>query len=158
MAGKGKTGGSLATNRRALHDYEVLSRHEVGVALVGTEVKVARGGGVSLAGAYVEVENGELWLSQASFPPYSHGNRFNHDPGRRRRLLAHKREIRWFQAQRERKGLTLIPLRLYVLARNGRVKLELGVCRGKRLADKRETVKEREAQREARRAIAQAGR
>ena len=147
----------LATNRRALHDYEVLDRLEVGIALVGTEVKVLREGGAGLTGAYIEVRNGELWLMQANFPPYSFGNRFNHDTLRPRRLLAHKREILWLKAQQEQKGLTLIPLKLYILQRNGRIKLEIAVCRGKRLVDKRETIKRREADRDAKRAMAMRG-
>ena len=160
MAGKGKTrsDGSLATNRRALHDYEVLSRLEVGVALAGTEVKALRAGGGGLGGAYVDVVNDELWLMQANFAPYSFGNRFNHDSLRPRRLLAHKKEIRWLKAQREQQGLTLIPLRLYIPRRNGRIKLEVGVCRGKRLVDKRETIRRRQADKDAQRAIATRGR
>ena len=157
MSGSGRVGqhnGVLATNRKALHDYTILSKLEVGIALVGTEVKVLRGGGVGLMGAYVRVENGSLWLLQANFPPYSHGNRFNHDTLRPRRLLAHRREILKLQAQQEQKGLTLIPLKLYLVPRSGRIKLEIGVCRGKLQADKRETIKRREADRDARRAVA----
>lgn len=146
--------GVLATNRKALHDYTVLSRLEVGIVLVGTEVKVLRDGGVGLAGSYVRVENGELWLLQANFPPYSFGNRFNHDSMRRRRLLAHKREIRRLREQQEQKGLTLIPLKLYLTPGSRRIKLEIGVCRGKLQSDKRETIKRREADRDARRAVA----
>ncbi len=153
---KGRQDGVLATNRKALHDYTILSRLEVGVVLVGTEVKVVRNGGVGLSGAFVRVANGSLWLMQANFPPYSHGNRFNHDPQRPRRLLAHKREILKLQAQQEQKGLTLIPLKLYIHPRNRRIKLEVGVCRGKLQADKRETIKRRDADRDARRAISHA--
>lgn len=150
--------GVLATNRKALHDYSILSKLEVGIALVGTEVKVLRGGGVGLAGSYVRVENGSLWLLQANFPPYGFGNRYNHDNLRPRRLLAHKREILRLQVQQEQKGLTLIPLKLYLLPSNGRIKLEIAVCRGKLQADKRETLKRREADRDANRAIAAHGR
>ncbi len=145
--------GVLATNRKAFHDYTILSKLEVGLALVGTEVKVVRDGGVGLVGAYVRVENGSLWLLQANFPPYSFGNRFNHDSLRPRRLLAHRREILRLQAQQEQKGLTLVPLKLYLAPKNGRIKLEIAVCRGKLLTDKRETIKRREADRDARRAI-----
>ena len=144
---------ALATNRRALHDYTILSRLEVGIALVGTEVKVVRNGGVGLAGAYVQADDKGLWLLQANFPPYDFGNRFNHDTLRPRRLLAHSKEILKLRALQEQKGLTLIPLRLYT-APNGRIKLEIGVARGKLQADKRETIRRREADRDARRAMA----
>jgi len=155
MGGKenaNRGGKLLASNRRALHDYTVLSRLEVGIALVGTEVKVVRNGGVGLAGAYVQADEKGLWLLQANFPPYDFGNRFNHDTLRPRRLLAHKREILKLRAYQEQKGLTLIPLKLYVVA-NGRIKLEVGVARGKMQYDKRETIKRREADRDARRAM-----
>lgn len=155
MAGNAKSGEKakqLASNRRALHDYTVLSRLEVGIALVGTEVKVVRNGGVGLTGAYVQADERGLWLLQANFPPYDFGNRFNHDSLRPRRLLAHKREILKLRAQQEQKGLTLIPLRLYTAA-NGRIKLEIGVARGKMQVDKRETIKRREADLAARRAM-----
>ena len=161
MTGTGKRGkgqGVLATNRKALHDYTILSKLEVGIVLVGTEVKVLRDGGVGLVGSYVRVENGSLWLLQANFPPYSFGNRFNHDNLRPRRLLAHKREIERLQAQQEQKGLALIPLKLYVVPKNRRIKLEIAVGRGKLETDKRETIKRREADRDARRAIDSHGR
>lgn len=143
----------LASNRRALHDYTILSRLEVGISLVGTEVKVVRNGGVGLTGAYVQADLKGLWLLQANFPPYDFGNRFNHDSLRPRRLLAHKREILKLRSQQEQKGLTLIPLKLYTAA-NGRVKVEIGVARGKMQYDKRETIKRREADRDAKRAMA----
>ncbi len=149
---KSRADGTLASNRKALHDYTVLEKLETGLALVGTEVKVVRNGGISLAGAYVQVENGSLWLLQANFPPYDFGNRFNHDTLRPRRLLAHRGEILKLQAAQQRKGLALIPLRMYLNAR-GRIKLELAVCRGKMQTDKRETIKRRDAEREAQRAL-----
>lgn len=161
MTGKGKrqqNNGVLATNRKAFHDYTILNRLEVGIALVGTEVKVLRGGGVGLSGAYVRVENGSLWLLQANFPPYSFGNRFNHDSLRPRRLLAHRREILRLQAQQEQKGLALVPLRCYLAPGTGRIKLEIAVCRGKQQVDKRETLRRREADLDARRAMASHGR
>ena len=120
MTGKGKRkqdNGVLATNRKAFHDYTILEKLEVGIALVGTEVKVLRGGGVGLTGAYVRVENGSLWLMQANFPPYSFGNRFNHESLRPRRLLAHKREIRRCRLQEQKADL--IPLRFYVARKPG---------------------------------------
>ena len=161
MTGKGKRqqgNGVLATNRKAFHDYTILTRLEVGIALVGTEVKVLRGGGVGLSGAYVRVENGSLWLLQANFPPYSFGNQFNHDSLRPRRLLAHRREILRLQAQQEQKGLALVPLRCYLAPGTGRIKLEIAVCRGKQQVDKRETLRRREADLDARRAMASHGR
>ena len=154
---KSRVGGSLTVNRRAAHDYFILERLEAGIELVGTEVKVVRNGEASLSGSYAQVKDGELYLNQVTIPPYSFGNRHNHDSLRTRRLLMHKREIRKLKAQLEQKGLALIPLRLYLSPR-GRVKVELGLCRGKVQADKRETVKRREADLEARRALASHGR
>lgn len=143
---------NLTVNRSARHDYFILEKHEAGIQLVGTEVKVVRNGEAGLKGAWVNVENGELMLHQVTIPPYAFGNRFNHDSLRNRRLLMHKREIRKLQAASEQKGLSLIPLRLY-LTPKGRVKVEIGVCRGKAQHDKRETVKRREADLEARRSV-----
>lgn len=153
----GRQDGVLATNRRAFHDYEILSKLEVGIALTGTEVKVVREGGVGLIGAYVQADGSSLWLLQANFPPYDFGNRFNHDTLRPRRLLAHRREILKLRSQQEQKGLTLVPLKMYLNPR-GLVKLEVGVARGKNEIDKRESLKRREADRSARRAIANATR
>jgi SsrA-binding protein len=154
MSGKDKkrNGGNLTVNRRATHDYFVLERLETGIELVGTEVKVVRNGEAGLTGSYAQVKNGQLFLNQVMIPPYEFGNRFNHDSLRTRRLLVHKREIRKLQAMSEQKGLSLIPLRLY-LSPKGLVKVELGICRGKAQEDKRETIKRREADLEARRAI-----
>jgi len=149
---KKRSGGNLAVNRRATHDYFVLDRLEAGIELVGTEVKVVRNGEAGLTGSYAQVKNGQLFLNQVTIPPYAFGNRFNHDSLRTRRLLVHKREIRKLQAMSEQKGLSLIPLRLY-LSPKGLVKVELGVCRGKAQEDKRESIKRREADLEARRAI-----
>ena len=154
MSGENKkrNGGNLTVNRRATHDYFVLERMETGIELVGTEVKVVRNGEAGLTGSYAQVKNGQLFLNQVTIPPYAFGNRFNHDSLRTRRLLVHKREIRKLQAMSEQKGLSLIPLRLY-LSPKGLVKVELGVCRGKAQEDKRESIKRREADLEARRAI-----
>ena len=151
---KKRNGGNLTVNRRATHDYFVLERMEAGIELVGTEVKVIRNGEAGLTGSYAQVKNGQLFLNQVTIPPYAFGNRFNHDSLRTRRLLMHKREIRKLQAMSEQKGLSLIPLRLY-LSPKGMVKVELGVCRGKAQEDKRETIKRREADIEARRAVSQ---
>lgn len=150
---KKRKGGNLAVNRRAHHDYFVLEKIEAGIELVGTEVKVVRNGEAELIGAYAQVKNGQVYLNQLRIPPYAFGNRFNHDALRTRRLLLHKREIRKLQAVTEQKGLSLIPLRMY-LTPKGLVKVELGICRGKAQEDKRETVRRRDADREARRAMA----
>lgn len=151
-----RIGGNLTVNRRALHDYFVLHKFEAGIELVGTEVKVVRNCEAGLNGAYADVQNGELFLNQVRIPPYAFGNRFNHDALRKRRLLMHKKEIRKLQAFTEQKGLTLIPLRMY-LSPKGKVKVEIAVCRGKAQADKRETIRRRDADMEARRAIAHRG-
>jgi len=145
--------GNLTVNRRASHDYAVLEKYEAGIELVGTEVKVVRNGEAGLSGSYASVKDGQLYLNQVRIPPYAFGNRFNHDSLRTRRLLMHRREIRKLQALSEQKGLSLIPLRIY-LTPKGLVKIELGVCRGKAQEDKRETIKRREADRDARRAMA----
>ncbi len=147
-----RKGGNLTVNRRATHDYFVLEKVEAGIELVGTEVKVVRNGEAGLTGAYASVKDGQLYLNQVTIPPYAFGNRFNHDSLRTRRLLMHKREIRKLQALAEQKGLSLIPLRLY-LTPKGLVKVEIGVCRGKAQEDKREAIKRRDADLEARRAI-----
>ena len=154
MSGESKkrNGGNLTVNRRALHDYFVLEKIEAGIELVGTEVKVVRNGEAGLSGSYAQVKDGQLFLNQVTIPPYAFGNRFNHDSLRTRRLLLHAREIRKLQALSEQKGLSLIPLRMY-LTPKGLVKVEIGVCRGKAQEDKRETIKRRDADLEARRAI-----
>ncbi len=138
--------GDLAVNRRAWHDYSVLEKIECGIALTGTEVKVLRAGAGSLAGAYGAVLGGELYVVQMHIPVYEFGNRFNHDPKRNRKLLVHRKEVRELKMKTEAKGLTLIPLRVYL--KKGRVKLELGVCRGKALHDKRETLKKKAVDRD----------
>ena len=142
----------VARNRKALHDYEVLERLEAGLALVGTEVKVVRAGHAGLQGADAQVDRntGEAWLCGVNIPPYGFGNLFNHDSLRARKLLLHRRELLKLRAHEERKGCTIVPLSLYL--KRGRVKCELGVCRGKDTVDKRETIKRRELDREARRA------
>lgn len=156
MAEPGQRGGGrriLAQNRKARHDYHILDRLETGIVLLGTEVKALREGKAGLAGAFAAVDaQGELQIHNLTIPPYDFGNRFNHDALRTRKLLAHRAEIRKLKAQVEQKGNTLIPLSLYLL--KGRVKVELGVCRGKAVEDKRETLRRRDAEREAQRAIA----
>lgn len=142
---------NIATNRKAYHDYEIMERHEAGIELVGTEVKSLRLGQVSMTGAYVQIEGAQAILSGMTIQPYSHGNRFNHEAARQRRLLLHKREIDKLRADVEAAGHTLVPLRLYFRKRV--VKVEIGVCRGKKLVDKRETLKKKTSTREAQRAI-----
>jgi len=159
MAQDGKSariGRNLTVNRKALHDYSVLEKIEAGIELLGTEIKVVRNGEAALAGAYAKSERGQMFIHQLSIPPYAFGNRFNHDPLRARRLLLHRNEIRRLEAKQEQKGLALIPLRLYLTSK-GLVKVELAVCRGKDQEDRRETIRRREADREAGRALAAHG-
>jgi len=137
----------IASNRKAFHDYFVLQKFEAGIALTGTEVKSLREGRVNLKDSYVDINRGEAYLTGAHISPYSHGNRENHDPERKRKLLLHRREIDRLQGQVVEKGLTVVPLRLYF--KHGRVKIEIAVVRGKKLYDKRETEKRREMDREA---------
>lgn len=144
----------LAVNRKARHDYTVLEHFEAGIALMGTEVKSVRAAGATLTGAHARIENGEAFLNGLHIAPYDHGNQFNHEPERPRRLLLHAREIRKLQAAIEQRGLAMVPLSLYLKGRH--VKVELGLCKGKRVADKRETLRRRTADRDAARAIARA--
>ena len=132
---------TLAENRKARHDYTVLESFECGICLAGTEVKSARRGGVSLAGSYAAVLGGELWLVGADIAAYEFGNRFNHSSKRNRKLLVHAREVRDMKMKTEAKGLTLVPLKMYL--KGGRIKIELGVCRGKALHDKRDALKKK---------------
>ena len=137
---------TLAENRKARHDYTVLETIECGMVLSGTEVKSIRHGEVSLAGAYAAVLKGELWLVGADVAAYKVGNRFNHAPKSQRKLLVHARQLRDLKLKTEAKGLTLIPLKLHLV--RGRIKLDLGVCRGKALHDKRESLKQKALRRD----------
>ena len=141
----------LATNRKALFNYEVLERAEAGIALVGTEVKSIRDGGLNFSDSWVEFRSGELVLVGCRIAPYSHGNLMNHVPDRERKLLLHKREIRKLGGRASERGLTLVPLRVYW--KNGRVKLEVGLARGKHAHDKREAIRRKDEERETRRAL-----
>jgi len=143
----------IAKNRRARFEYEILERIEVGVALVGTEVKSLRDGRASLAEAYAVIDEGEAYICKMHIPPYEPASRFNHDPTRRRKLLLRKREIRRLTGKVAERGLALVPLRLYFTER-GHAKLELGLARGRKLYDKREVLRKRSAQREIERAYA----
>lgn len=138
--------GDLAVNRRAWHDYAVLEKIECGIVLSGTEVKVVRHGEASLSGAYGAVLGGELYIVQMNIPVYAFGNRFNHVPQQNRKLLVHKKEVEALRLKTEAKGLTLVPLRLYL--KGGRVKVEMGVCRGKALHDKRDALKKKAMRRD----------
>ena len=147
---------TIADNRKARHDYFVLEALETGIELVGTEVKSIRTGSVNLKDSWVDIIDGELVVLGMHISPYEKGNIFNRDPVRPRRLLAHKKEIRRLAAQVEQDGLTLVPLRLYF--KGSRVKMEVGLCRGKKLYDKRETAARRDAKREIDRAMKTQGR
>ena len=143
----------LTRNRKAAHDYFVEERIECGLQLLGTEVKVVRDGKTSLSGSYAHIDKrtNEVFLNNVTIPPYDFGNRFNHDSLRQRKLLLHRKEILKLREWQERKGHTLVPLSMYLV--RGRVKVELGVCKGKQEIDKRETIRRREGDLEARRAI-----
>lgn len=136
----------FAENRKARHDYTVLETIECGIVLTGTEVKSVRHGEVSLSGSYGAVLKGELWLVGADIAAYKFGNRFNHEPKSMRKLLVHAKEVRDLQLKTEAKGLTLIPLRVFL--KNGRIKVDLGVCRGKQLHDKRDALKKKALRRD----------
>ena len=135
----GKFNPVFAENRKARHDYTVLETIECGIVLTGTEVKSVRHGAVSLAGSYGAVLKGELWLVGADIAAYKFGNRFNHEPKSMRKLLVHAAEVRELKLKTEAKGLTLIPLKVFL--KRGKIKVELGVCRGKQLHDKRDALK-----------------
>ncbi len=143
----------IAVNRKARHDYFVLETFEAGIELVGTEVKALRQGGVNLKDSWCSIDEGELFVKGMHISPYEKGNIFNRDPFRVRRLLMHKREIMRLLGRVKQDGLTLIPLSLYF--KNSRVKLEMGLCRGKQLHDKRQDMARRDAKREIDRAMKQ---
>ena len=141
----------IASNRKAFHDYFVLDRYEAGIELFGTEVKSIRAGAVNLKDAYCMFKNGELFVRGMHISPYEKGNIFNRDPVRIRRLLMHKREIRKLNDRVMQEGISLLPLSLYF--KDGRVKTELGLCKGKRLHDKRDAESERQAKRDMERTL-----
>ena len=152
-ADKGEPRKIAAENRKARFNYEVLNVFEAGIVLTGTEIKSAREGRVQLRDAYADIIGGEVWLLNAHFSPYSHGNIWNHEPTKKRKLLLHKAEIHKLETKGLEKGLTLVPLKLYL--KEGRLKCELGLCRGKKLHDKRETEKQRDWNREKGRLLKQ---
>lgn len=142
----------IAKNRKAFHDYFVEDRIEAGIELTGTEVCSLRENSAQLRDCFIVIRRGEAWLNGVHISPYSHGSIFNVDPERRRRLLLHKKEILKLQQQADRKGYSLIPLSMYFNPK-GRVKVEVGVCRGKKAYDKRASIKERDTKREIDRAL-----
>lgn len=145
-----ESGPVLARNPKARHDYHILDTWEAGLVLTGTEIKSVRQGKVSLKGAYGTLRRGEVWLEGMTISPYERGGYSNHDPDRPRKLLMHRHEIRKLIGALERKGLTLVPLDLHL--RRGRAKVTVGLGRGKKLHDRREDLKRRDAAREAARA------
>ena len=147
------TGGTklIAENRRARHDYHLLERLEAGLTLTGTEVKSLRAGQANLQRAFADIRDGEVWLVGAHIPEYAQGNVANHDPDRDRKLLLHRREIDSLLGKVREKGLTLVPTRMYF--KDGRVKVEIAVARGKELRDKRRDLAKRDADRQIERAL-----
>jgi SsrA-binding protein len=141
----------VATNRKAYHDYNILETYEAGIALLGSEIKSVRASRVSLGEAYVRAEGGELWLVGAHIARYEAASYMGHEPTRPRKLLMHRKEIRNLTGKLAEKGLTLVPLRLYIKERTA--KLEIGLGRGKKLYDKRESIKRRETEREIERTL-----
>jgi SsrA-binding protein len=143
----------VADNRKARHDYELLETLEAGIVLLGTEVKAIREGRVNLRDSFARLEDGEVYLHNVHISPYSHRGYATHEPLRRRKLLLHRAEIRKLIGKAVEKGFTLVPVRMYF--KGGRVKVALSLARGKKTHDKRETIKRREAEREARAAMSQ---
>jgi SsrA-binding protein len=141
----------IADNRKALHDYHVLETWEAGIALVGTEVKSIREGGVNLRDSYARLDHGELWLLNLHISPYSHTGYAGHEERRQRKLLMHRHELRKLTGQVAEKGRTLVPLRMYL--KRGRVKVAIALVKGKQAHDKRETIRRREIDRETRAAV-----
>jgi len=141
----------IADNRKAFHDYHVLDTWEAGVALLGTEVKAIREGSVNLRDSYARLENGEVWLMNLHISPYSHTGYAHHDERRQRKLLLHRHEIEKLSGRVVERGLTLVPLRMYL--NKGRVKVALALVKGKQAHDKRETIRRREVDRETRAAV-----
>jgi SsrA-binding protein len=142
---------NVAENRKAFHDYHILETFEAGVALLGTEVKAIREGNVNLRNSYAQVNDGEVWVYNIHIKPYSHRGYADHEPTRKRKLLLHRQEIRKLIGRTVERGMTLVPTRMYF--KNGRVKIALGLAKGKQAHDKRETIKRREADRETRAAV-----
>jgi SsrA-binding protein len=151
MAGSEENIRIVTTNRRAYHNYIIMEKYEAGIELVGSEVKSIRQGRVSIQEAYAAVEDGQVWVYSMRINPYEQASFEKHDPDRKKRLLLHRKEIRKLRIKTEERGFTLIPLRLYF--RNNIAKLEIGLARGKKLYDKRETIKKKEDQRRMQRGL-----
>ena len=147
----------MAVNRKARHDYLITDTFEAGIVLTGTEIKSIRAGKANLSDAYARVEKGEAWLVGAHIAPYEAGNRHNHEPRRDRKLLLHRSEIDELMGRASAKGLTVVPLRLYI-TNKGRAKIELGLARGKQLHDRRRQIAERDSRRDVERELADAQR
>ena len=143
----------LASNRRAFFNYSVEDKLECGIALKGTEVKSIKESKFSFRDSYAKIENDELWLISLHVTPYTFGNIHNHDPDRKRKLLAHRQQIKRLRRKVDEKGLTLVPLKFYL--KSGLVKVELGICRGKRTVDKRHAIKAKDLKRDAEREMRQ---
>jgi SsrA-binding protein len=141
----------IASNRKAFHDYEIMERVEAGISLTGTEIKSIRANGASIREAYARPLDGEMWLYGAHIAPYEAGSHMNHEPTRPRRLLLHKKQIREFARAMTERGLTLVPLNLYL--KSGMAKVELGLVRGRKQYDKRQVIAKRDADREMQRAL-----
>jgi SsrA-binding protein len=147
---------TLASNRKAYHDYFIEDTYEAGIVLTGTEIKSVRAGQVNLRDSYATIRDGELWLMNTHIAAYRGGSYFNHEPRRDRKLLMHRREINRLVGKIQEKGLTLVPLRVYL--KNNRAKVEIGLARGKKQYDKRESLRDKDSRREVERAIARYGR
>jgi len=141
----------VASNRKAFHDYEILERVEAGISLTGTEIKSIRANGASIREAYARPLNGEMWLYGTHIAPYEAGSHMNHEPTRPRRLLLHRKEIRELARAMNERGLTLVPLNLYL--KRGMAKVELGLVRGRKQYDKRQAIAKRDAERDMQRAL-----
>lgn len=141
----------IARNKKAYHDYFVLETYEAGIELYGTEIKSIRNGRVNLKDSFCSVDNGEMFAIGLHISPYEQGNIFNRDPLRKKKLLLHKKEIMKLFGQSQQQGLSIVPLQLYII--NGRAKLEIGLCKGKKLHDKREVAAKRDAERTIDRAL-----
>jgi SsrA-binding protein len=142
---------TVAENRRARHEYEVIDVFQAGIVLAGTEVKSMRQGRANLADSFARVEEGEMWLYNCHISPYDHGNRFNHEPARKRKLLMHDKEISKLKSRMQEKGLTIVPLKLYFLG--NWAKIDIALARGKQLWDKREDTAKRDAKRQIERIV-----
>ena len=141
----------IADNRKAFHDFHILDTYEAGLALLGTEVKAIREGRVNLRDSYARAEAGEIWAYNIHISPYTHRGYADHEPTRRRKLLLHREEIRKLVGKTTERGMTLVPTKLYF--KNGRIKIAIGLAKGKKEHDKRETIRRREAERETRAAV-----